>query len=274
MKRVARAGPLESGAAVPDAQPACPNCGRPLAPGAEECSACTSLAATTARARRRAPRLLAGRYLPERLLGRGGAKEVWLAHDLTLDRPVAVSRLLDGEAGSTARERATREARLMARLGDHPRIVTVYDAIEDDGALLIVARYMAGGSLAERVAAAPGRRLPSRRCCARAWSSPTRSPTRTRTASYTATSSPTTPGWAPTGARPWATSASRSAPGLGEERGGPTGTPYYVAPEQASGERVGPAADLYALGATLYELLCGRPPFVGADGGRGRRDST
>ena len=43
--------------------------------------------------RSRAPvELIAGRYLPQRLLGRGGAKEVWLAHDLTLDRPVAIAR--------------------------------------------------------------------------------------------------------------------------------------------------------------------------------------
>ena len=40
--------------------------------------------------------LIAGRYLPQRLLGRGGAKDVWLAHDLTLDRPVALSRARDG----------------------------------------------------------------------------------------------------------------------------------------------------------------------------------
>ena len=252
---------------MPDAQPACPNCGRPLAPGAEECLACTSLAQTTAALVAPAPRLLAGRYLPERLLGRGGAKDVWLAHDLTLDRPVAVSRVLDHEAGSTARERATREARLMARLGDHPRIVTVYDAIEDDGALLIVARYMAGGSLAERVAAAPGHRLPVAEVL------------RAGVELADALSHAHENGVIHRDVKPdnaWLGSDESaalgdfgiaSAPGLGEETGGPTGTPYYVAPEQASGERVGPAADLYALGATLYELVCGRPPFLGATAG-------
>ena len=51
----------------------------------------------------------------------------------------------------------------MARLGDHPHVVTVYDAVEDGGALHIVARYMAGGSLAARLAAAPGRPAGGRR---------------------------------------------------------------------------------------------------------------
>ena len=67
----------------------CPSCGRPLAPGAGECPACTSLADTAMPPRTEPVDLIAGRYLPQRMLGRGGAKEVWLAHDLTLDRPVA-----------------------------------------------------------------------------------------------------------------------------------------------------------------------------------------
>ena len=71
----------------------------------------------------------------------------------------------------------------MARLGDHPNIVTVFDAVDDAGVLHIVVRYMAGGSLAERLAAVPGGRLERRpRSCAPAARSPTRSPTRTPTA--------------------------------------------------------------------------------------------
>ena len=54
------------------------------------CLACTDLAQTVS-AEAPPVDLIAGRYLPQRLLGRGGAKEVWLAHDLTLDRPVAIA---------------------------------------------------------------------------------------------------------------------------------------------------------------------------------------
>src|SRR5215218_8488156 len=58
---------------VPDAPPPpCPNCGRPLAPGATACSACTALAQTAPAGGAPPAELIAGRYLPQRLLGRGG----------------------------------------------------------------------------------------------------------------------------------------------------------------------------------------------------------
>ena len=117
------------------------------------------LAATTVASSAQPPALVAGRYRPERLLGRGGAKEVWLAHDLTLERPVAIARALAGAAGEQVRERMRREARLMARLGDHPHVVTVFDAFDDGGQLHIVVRFMEGGSLAAALAAAPGGRM-------------------------------------------------------------------------------------------------------------------
>src|SRR5215212_416334 len=120
----------------------CPICGKPMPPSGDACPACTALAVTAAAAVE-PPRLAAGRYRLERLLGRGGAKDVWLAHDTVLDRPVALSRLRAGAADEGARARVAHEA------------------IEDDGMLMIVTRYMAGGSLAERLAEAPDRRLPA-----------------------------------------------------------------------------------------------------------------
>ena len=221
------------------------------------------MAQTVVPAKPRTAQPVAGRYVPQRMLGRGGAKEVWLAHDLTLDRPVALSRLRGAADDEAARVRVRREARLMARLGDHPRIVTVYDAVEEAGALLIVARFMAGGSLAERAAAAPERRLPV--------SEVLRAGEELADALEHAHAN----GVVHRDVKPdnaWLAADGSAALGdfgiavadAAEFATGPIGTPFYVAPEQAAGAAAGPPADLYALGATLYELLCGRPPFTGA----------
>ena len=80
---------------------------------------------------------------------------MWLAHDLTLDRGVALARV----SGPGAWERLRREARLTARLGGHRHIVTVHDVFDDEGTPCLVARYMTGGSLADRLEHAPGGRL-------------------------------------------------------------------------------------------------------------------
>jgi serine/threonine protein kinase len=240
----------------------CPICGKPMPPSGDACPACTALAVTAAAAVE-PPRLAAGRYRLERLLGRGGAKDVWLAHDTVLDRPVALSRLRAGAADEGARARVAREARVTARLGESLRIVTVHDAIEDDGMLMIVTRYMAGGSLAERLAEAPDRRLPAGEVL------------RVAEELAEALAHAHAHGVLHRDVKPanvWLAADGGAALGdfgialaASEPADEPVGvgTPFYVAPETVRGEPSTPSSDLYGLGATLYELLAGRPPFIG-----------
>ena len=93
--------------------------------------------------------LVAGRYRVRARLGRGGWKEVYLAYDERLDRDVALAMIVGAGSNEAARARVAREAHVTGRLGDHPHVVTVYDAAELDGVPYLVLRAMTGGSLAE-----------------------------------------------------------------------------------------------------------------------------
>ena len=88
--------------------------------------------------------LAGGRYAVERELGRGGMAVVVLAHDATLDRPVAVKLLSESAAADTElRERFLREGRFAAKLA-HANVVAVYDTGEDDGKPYIVMECVSG----------------------------------------------------------------------------------------------------------------------------------
>src|SRR3954465_6707921 len=129
--------------------PTCSNCGRVLPEDGSPCPSCTlPSAAATAPAADAPEGLVAGRYLLQRRLGRGAAKDVWLAHDLTLDRAVALARV----SGPSAWERLRREARLTARLGGHRHIVTGDDVFDAERTPGLGAPDMTGGSLADRLA--------------------------------------------------------------------------------------------------------------------------
>jgi len=249
----------------------CANCGRPLPAPAAACPSCTLPAADADEAPDAgggaplAPAgLVAERYLLQRRLGRGGAKDVWLAHDLTLDRDVALARV----SGPSAWPRLRREARLTARLGGHRHIVTVHDVFEDAGRPCLVARYMTGGSLADRLARATGGRLRPQDAI------------RAGAEVADALAHAHAHGVVHRDVKPdnvWIDAQGEAALGdfgialaergedepqrRGEGTPGAVGTPLYSAPEQAAGETPTPASDLYALGVTLYELLSGRPPF-------------
>ncbi|MGH2591001.1 MAG: protein kinase domain-containing protein, partial [Actinomycetota bacterium] len=88
-----------------------------------------------------------GRYRVERFLGERGRKRVYLARERDGGREVAVAVFETEGVEETVLARSRREAQAMRRLGEHPHLVTVYDAGEDDGRPYIVSSYMPGGDV-------------------------------------------------------------------------------------------------------------------------------
>ena len=213
-------------------------------------------------------RALAAHYELDCEIGRGGMGIVYRAKDRRLKRQVAI-KLLPPELAfrSEIRSRFLREAETAAQLS-HPNIVPIYTVDEPEGLVFFVMAYIAGDNLAKRLHER-GRahdRRDARRCCAR-W--PTRSPTRTTAASCTATSSPTTSCSTQTPGRPMVTDfgIARAMDSEGDSRltatGMAIGTPAYMSPEQAAGEReIDGRSDLYSLGVVAYQMLTGEPPFI------------
>ncbi len=116
------------------------------------------------------PERFAGdRYEVLRHLGDGGTKRVFLVRDTRLDREVALALVRTEGLDATGRERVAREAQSMGRLGGHPNLVTVHDVGEENGQPYIVEEYMAGGSVADAMAAEEdGATLPLERSLDRA----------------------------------------------------------------------------------------------------------
>ena len=199
-----------------------------------------------------------GRYTIERELGRGGMAGVYLARDEELHRAVAVKVLAEHlSADDTFRARFLREARLAGRLS-HPNIVQVYDVGDAGGRPFIVMEYVPGGTLAECGRLPPGRvaalGLQASAGLQQAHGAGLvhrdvkpgnlllRDDDVLKIADF---------------------GIARAAETTRHTQAGTIlGTAAYLAPEQIAGEDATPASDLYSLGAVLYELLTGRPPYV------------
>jgi eukaryotic-like serine/threonine-protein kinase len=202
-----------------------------------------------------------GRYRLRRRLGEGGMATVYLAHDAELDRPVAVKVLSDRLAGDReVRTRFLREGRLAARLA-HPNVVAVYDAGEEAGRPYLVMEHVDGETLAEllrRSGPLPAEeavRLVLQACAGLEHAHAAGLVHRdVKPQNLLVTDE---------GAVKVADFGIARAEGATQvtQAGTILGTAAYLAPEQATGEAVGPPADVYSLGAVLYELLAGRPPF-------------
>jgi serine/threonine protein kinase len=212
-----------------------------------------------------ANRLIADRYALIAPLGRGGMGVVWRAQDAVLGREVDIKEVvfpatMPEAERRPARARVMREARAAARL-NHPAAVTLYDVVTDQGGTFIVMELVNAPTLADLVR--EGGPLPVERVAeigvqvAGALE-----------AAHAAgiVHRDVKPGNVMVGERGVAKLADF---GIASLQGDPQltstglviGSPAYMAPEQAKGEPSGPAADFWALGATMFYAVEGGPPF-------------
>jgi eukaryotic-like serine/threonine-protein kinase len=196
-------------------------------------------------------------------LGRGGMGVVYKARQVRLDRLVALKVILAGEhAGAEHLARFRREGELLARI-QHPNITQIYEVSEQDGRPFFALEYVDGQSLAQRFSGIPLQ--------------PRHAAHLVETLAH-AIHAANVRGVIHRDLKPanvLMTAAGvlkitdfglgkRLDNGAGATRSGELmGTPSYMAPEQARGRTrlIGAATDVYGLGAILYELLAGRPPF-------------
>ncbi|MGE5727242.1 MAG: serine/threonine-protein kinase [Gemmatimonas sp.] len=205
---------------------------------------------------------LAGQYDIERELGRGGMGVVYLAHDVKLDRQIAIKVLPPLLAGSAdVRERFLREARTAARLS-HPNIVAIHRADEIDARVFFVMGYIAGESLADRLRRAgpmnPRDAVPIVRDVALALSYAHErgivhrdiKPENILLEQSTGRAMVTDFGIA---------RVAEAAPLT--MTGQVLGSVHYMSPEQVSGDTLDGRSDLYSLGVVAFQMLSGRLPF-------------
>jgi eukaryotic-like serine/threonine-protein kinase len=220
---------------------------------------------------RQPPRPAAGPAVPHvpgyeilGLLGKGGMGVVYKARQVALDRVVALKMLLhSGHADAEDLARFRTEAQAAARL-QHPHIVAVYEIGSHAGLPFFSLEYVPGGGLDRLIAGTPRGAQESARimlALARAVHHAHGQGVlhRDLKPANVLLAEDGTPKITDFGL------AKRlDVPSGQTQTGQVMGTPSYMAPEQAQGKKdVGPAADVYALGAILYELLTGRPPFKG-----------
>jgi WD40 repeat protein/tetratricopeptide (TPR) repeat protein/predicted Ser/Thr protein kinase len=225
--------------------------------------------------RERAARLSAGipavaieGYEIVKELGRGGMGVVYLARHLGLGRVVALKMIrAGGHASEQELQRFRAEAEAVAAL-QHPHIVQLFDFGQHDDLPFFTLEFVPGGSLADllRRSGSPAplppphaARLVEQLARAAHYAHERGIIHRDLKPANVLLAEDGTPKIADFGL------AKQADQGSGLTASGAIlGTPSYMAPEQASGKHVGAAADVYALGAILYECLAGRPPFLAA----------
>jgi len=208
-----------------------------------------------------------GRYEISRKLGEGGMGVVYAARDPRLERSVALKMIRNPGDDPQSRERLWREARAAASV-THPNICQLYEIDEEDGQLFITMELLEGESLGDRIA--------------RGALSLDETASITRTILSALESlhgrglvhrdlKPTNVFITPLGVKLLDFGLARSIAGIDErtvdaaltQAGTLMGTPRYMAPEQWRGEELTPGADLFSVGAMMYEMLTGEPAFGG-----------
>jgi serine/threonine protein kinase len=235
---------------IPDGTPVCPHCG---SRAAVERGRFTEL-----------KKVFSNRYDFIRLLGIGGFAEVYLALDKMLEREVAIKILLPQHAQDPQTvERFLREARLYAKL-EHKNIIPVYDTGIQQGHVFITMKYIRGESLKhvlfaqKRIAAAQLPGIISGVAQAMAYIHCQGIIHRDiKPANIIVEKATHNVYLADFGIARAEASQTLTQTGM------IVGTPFYLSPEQIKGRKTDPRSDIYALGATLYELAAGEPPFKG-----------
>jgi eukaryotic-like serine/threonine-protein kinase len=219
-------------------------------------------------------------------LGRGGMGVVYKARHVGLDRLVALKMVLAGpHAGPKELARFRQEAEAVARL-HHPNIIQIYDIGESEGHPYLALEFVEGNSLAQLLMGVPQPHLPAARLVETLASAihyahqqgiihrdlkpanillvSSEAVVPTSAVRHEPLSAPTLTTHQPK-ITDFGLAKRLDSYNTGTNSGDVVGTPSYMAPEQAAskGNAVGPATDVYAIGAILYELFTGRPPFRG-----------
>ncbi len=206
-------------------------------------------------------------YRLERELGRGGMGIVFLATDLALDRRVAV-KVIDPElvVNRALAARFLAEARLIARIR-HPHIVSVHSAGEAQGHLYYVMDFVEGETLRERLTREGPLPIESAISIAADIASAVDAAARAGVVHRDLKPENILLGGTPDA--PYALLSDFGIARVADGSEGTTGphavmgTPAYMSPEQAAGERIDSRSDLYSLGVVAFEMLAGEPPFTG-----------